>query len=116
MCHPCDSFFEELKGRLAHDESLARKVHTCFKVSIKAGDGTVKTWTVDTKSHPAYVGPSERAFDVEFTMEEKDFMKMTTGLLKPDEAFRFGKMRIKGLYGKALRFKSLFKKIPNSRL
>ncbi|KAK5971022.1 SCP-2 sterol transfer family protein [Trichostrongylus colubriformis] len=100
------------------DESLARKVHTCFKISIKAGDGTVKTWTVDTESHPPYVGPNERPFDVELTMEEKDFMKMTTGMLKPDEAFRLGKMKIKGLYGRALKVKSLLKppRVSDSKL
>ncbi|PIO66020.1 SCP-2 sterol transfer family protein [Teladorsagia circumcincta] len=98
------------------DERLAKKIHTSFRINIKHDDGTVKTWIVDTKNLPAYVGHNEQPCEVEITMKEKDFMKLVEGKLKPEQAYYLGKMRLKGLGGKSMRLKSLFRPYQKAKL
>ncbi|XGW12763.1 hypothetical protein V3C99_013430 [Haemonchus contortus] len=104
-----DAIFEDLKEHLASNEELIKNVLSSYKINIKGDDGSVKTWIVDAKSHPPYVGHEERPFDCEVDIKEKDFMKLVAGKLRPDQAFMLGKMRLKGVVGKATRLKSLFK-------
>ncbi|KAK6054842.1 SCP-2 sterol transfer family protein [Cooperia oncophora] len=91
------------------DEGLAKKVHSSYKINLKADDGAVKSWIIDTKSKPAYVGHDERPYEVEVNVKDIDFVKIVTGKMLPDLAYRLGKIKIKGVMGKATRLKSLFK-------
>jgi len=107
MTFKSDAIFEEIKNRVAEEKDLVKKVASVFKMNITAADGSVKTWTIDAKSDPAYVGPDNRTSDVEINLKDEDFMKIAAGDLKPDQAFMQGKMKLKGNIAKAMKLKSL---------
>jgi putative sterol carrier protein len=50
------------------------------------------------KKSPPYIGTeSTDKVDVELILKDSDFIQISAGKLKPDQAFMQGKMKIKGL-------------------
>ncbi|VDP06612.1 unnamed protein product [Heligmosomoides polygyrus] len=102
-----DVVFSEIKERIAEEKDLVKKVASSFRISVTGEDGTVKKWTIDTKSQPPYVGHDERSVEVEINIKDSDFMNIAAGKLKPDQAFMQGKMKLKGNIAKAMKLKTL---------
>ncbi|PIO69664.1 SCP-2 sterol transfer family protein [Teladorsagia circumcincta] len=102
-----DVVFEEIKQRINEEKDLVKKTATSFRMNITGEDGSVKKWTVDTKSDPPFVGDDERTVEVELTIKDSDFMNIAAGKLKPDQAFMQGKMKLKGNIAKAMKLKNL---------
>ncbi|PAV87704.1 hypothetical protein WR25_03743 [Diploscapter pachys] len=107
MTFKSDVVFDEIKERINTEKELAKKVSTAFRITVTASDGTVKKWTVDTKSDPAYVGDEDREVEVEINIKDEDFMKIAQGKMKPDQAFMQGKMKLKGNITKAMKLKTI---------
>ncbi|VDO08306.1 unnamed protein product [Haemonchus placei] len=114
-----DAIFEDLKERLANTWIVDAKVSliVILVFLVHRIPILLETQLFCFQSHPPYVGHEDRPFDCEVDIKEKDFMKMVAGKLRPDQAFMLGKMRLKGIVGKATRLKSLFKpSSPKARL
>ncbi|VDM70911.1 unnamed protein product [Strongylus vulgaris] len=89
------------------EKDLVKKVATSFKINVTGDDGSMKKWTIDAKSDPAYVGHEEKPVEIEISIRDDDFMKIAEGKLKPDQAFMQGKMKLKGNIAKAMKLKTL---------
>ena len=116
-----DVVFNEIKERigtvslslflfyfLLQEPELVKKVSSSFRIIVNGEDGTVKKWTVDTKSSPASVDHDDKKnVEVEMTVKDADFMLIAAGKLKPDQAFMQGKLKLKGNIAKAMKLKTL---------
>ncbi|KAK6021700.1 SCP-2 sterol transfer family protein [Ostertagia ostertagi] len=88
-----DVVFEEIKQRINEEKDLVKKTATSFRMIITGEDGSVKKWTVDTKSEPPFVGHDDRTV----------------------EAFMQGKMKLKGNIAKAMKLKNLLDARKNAQ-
>lgn len=103
-----DVVFNEIKERIGTEPELVKKVSSSFRIIVNGEDGTVKKWTVDTKSSPASVDHDDKKnVEVEMTVKDADFMLIAAGKLKPDQAFMQGKLKLKGNIAKAMKLKTL---------
>ena len=85
---------------------VVAKVGAVYHWELRAKKGDEPTWvTVDLKNGNGKicVGKEGKA-DATFTMLDDDFMALTAGKLKPQDAFMKGKMKIKGNMAKAMKF------------
>ena len=75
-----------------------------WELREKKGDEPVFV-TVDLKNGNGKISiAKEGKADATFVMLDDDFMKLTQGKLKPQDAFMTGKMKIKGNMAKAMKF------------
>lgn len=90
------------------EPDLAKQVRASFRFTITAGSGAQKSWTVNLKKEPAYIGTdSTDKTDVEILIKDADFVAISQGKLKPDQAFMQGKMKIKGNLMMAMKLKAI---------
>jgi putative sterol carrier protein len=60
------------------------------------------------KKNPPYIGiESSDKVDVELILKDSDFMQISAGKLKADQAFMQGKMKVKGNIMKAMKLKTI---------
>lgn len=87
---------------------MAKKAEGSYRFTITSDKGNTKSWTVDMKSSPPYVGTEHTdKVDVELILKDADFIQISAGKLKPDQAFMQGKMKIKGNIMKAMKLKTI---------
>ena len=103
--------FQKMKDGIGkHGPNIVPKVQSVDAVEIRAKKGDKPTiWTVDLKNGSGKVvdGPiAGTKADATFIMLDADFVKLTLGKLKPQEAFMQGKMKIKGNLKAAMKFKA----------
>ncbi|CAD5214240.1 unnamed protein product [Bursaphelenchus xylophilus] len=103
-----DVIFEEIKSRAGEEPDLAKQVKGSFRFTITADSGNKKSWTVDMKKPTPYIGTdSQDKADVEILVKDSDFILISQGKLKPDQAFMSGKMKIKGNIMMAMKLKAI---------
>ncbi|KAH7723247.1 non-specific lipid-transfer protein-like isoform 2 [Aphelenchoides avenae] len=102
-----DAVFEEIRARASQERDLAKQVNASYRFTVTGNDGASKKWTINLKVEPPFVGESDEKVDTEITVKDDDFMQITAGKLKPDQAFMTGKMKIKGNIAKAMKLKSI---------
>jgi len=103
-----DVVFQEIKERAGQEKDLAKKVDGSFRFTITSEKGNKKSWTVDMKKSPPYIGTeSTEKVDVELILKDSDFIQISAGKLKADQAFMQGKMKIKGNIMKAMKLKEI---------
>ena len=86
--------------------AVVAKVGAVFHWELRAKKGDAPTYvTIDLKNGNGKVAMGkEGKADATFIMLDDDFMKLTAGKLKPQDAFMTGKMKIKGNMAKAMKF------------
>jgi sterol carrier protein 2 len=104
-----DAIFSEIRARAGEEKDLAKQVNASYRFVITGAGGKTKKWTVNLKSQPPFVGEGEsnEKVDTEILVSDNDFMQITAGKLKPDQAFMQGKMKIKGNIAKAMKLKNI---------
>ncbi|KAI6238608.1 Sterol carrier protein 2 [Aphelenchoides fujianensis] len=103
-----DAVFHEIKARIQDEKELAKKAQGSYRFTLTSSKGNRKSWTVDLKKSPPYVGTeSTEKVDVELILSDDVFVAISTGKLKPDQAFMQGKMKIKGNIMKAMKLKDI---------
>jgi sterol carrier protein 2 len=95
--------FAAIKDKVAADSSLVKKVGGVYQFDIKGSSG-VQSFTVDLKSGTGSVseGKAPKA-DCTITIAEQDFVDLTTGKLKPQQAFMKGQLKVAGAMGLAMK-------------
>jgi sterol carrier protein 2 len=105
-----DVIFEEIKERAlsVSQDNSTKNVDATFRFTITSDKGNKKSWTVDLKKSPPYIGTeNDEKVDVELLLSDSDFIEISKGTLKPDQAFMQGKMKIKGNIMKAMKLKTI---------
>ena len=101
------AMFEKIAPLMeVHGAGMVAKVGAVyhFEFRAKKGDDPVLV-SVDLKNgNGKIVKGKEGKADATFIMLDDDFMKLTAGKLKPQDAFMTGKMKIKGNMAKAAKF------------
>lgn len=105
-----DLIFEEIRERAEKEEQVGKNVDSVFKFVINSG-GAKKIWIIDLKRTPPHIGqlpPDDKSkADAEFVISDEDFIRLSSGKLKPDQAFMQGKMKIRGNIAKAMKLKTV---------
>ncbi|XP_013923401.1 PREDICTED: SCP2 sterol-binding domain-containing protein 1 [Thamnophis sirtalis] len=94
-----DLIFEQIGHRIKGVGSqLVKKVNAVFQWDIMNGGKVVAQWTLDLKSGSGqvYPGASHEPANTVFILSEHDFMELALGKIKPQKAFLFGKVKVKG--------------------
>ncbi|KAI6230257.1 Acetyl-CoA C-myristoyltransferase [Aphelenchoides fujianensis] len=82
-----DAVFNEIKARIQDEKELAKKAQGSYRFTLTSSKGNRKSWTVDLKKSPPYVGTeSTEKVDVELILSDDVFVAISTGKLKPDQA------------------------------
>uniref|UniRef100_A0A915B7X0 Sterol carrier protein 2 n=4 Tax=Parascaris univalens TaxID=6257 RepID=A0A915B7X0_PARUN len=103
-----DAIFKEIKDRAKNEKELVKAMNSSFRFTLTDGpNGSVKSWTVDCKDDPPFVGERDGNVDIEIVIKDSDFVQIASGKLKPDQAFMQGKMKLKGNLAKAMKLRSL---------
>ncbi|KAI6196137.1 Sterol carrier protein 2 [Aphelenchoides besseyi] len=97
-----DSAFE------SDEKELAKQAAGSYRFTLTSVKGNKKSWTVDLKKSPPYVGTeSSDKVDVELILKDSDFVLISQGKLNPNQAFMQQKMKIKGDIMKAMKLKTI---------
>uniref|UniRef100_K7EYN2 SCP2 sterol binding domain containing 1 n=1 Tax=Pelodiscus sinensis TaxID=13735 RepID=K7EYN2_PELSI len=102
-----DFIFEDIGRRIKEMGSqLVKKVNAVFQWNITRDGKMVGQWTLDlkTSSGEIYKGASRCPVDTIFTLSDHDFMELVLGKIKPQRAFFFGRVKVRGniMLGKKL--------------
>ena len=108
--------FEKMAPMMAtHGAAIVAKVGAVYHFEFRAKKGDEPMYvTVDLKNDNGNitVGKVGKA-DATFIILDDDFIKLSQGKLKPQDAFMTGKMKIKGNMAKAMKFNpSVLPKAP----
>lgn len=97
-------FNDVLPAKLASNDD-ARDINAVYVFDISGDDGG--TWTVDLTQDADFVteGAAEES-DCTIAMKDSDFVDLWNGKLKGPQAVMFGKLKIKGNMGLALKLQS----------
>ncbi|CAI5456620.1 unnamed protein product [Caenorhabditis angaria] len=107
MSFKSDVVFNKIKEIIRTDKDLVRKVGTSFRINVAGPNGTVKTWTIVAKSDNPYIGDDKsRVVDIEININDSDVVSIATGQLKADEAFKQGKIKLKGNIAKIMQLRN----------
>lgn len=106
------AIFTEIKRSLSDPEAAEaiEKLKSIFKYTISGPNNTKINWIVDLKndSGSVYEEPIDTVNpikpDVHFTLNDDNFVKLSTGNLNPQLAFVSGKLKLQGNLSKAMQF------------
>jgi F420-dependent oxidoreductase-like protein len=101
--------FAQMQERIARNPNLAQRMNAIFQFNITGEPGGA--WVVDLKENPGVRagtvdGPG--GADVTITMQDDDFVAMTSGDLNPMSAFAQGKIKVQGNVMLASKLQQLF--------
>jgi len=102
--------FDQIKGKVASDASLVKAVNGVYLFEIAAG-GKKENWTVDLKTcTPGTVKQGAHGKpDVTITVDDDNFVALSTGKANPQTLFMQGKLKIKGNMGLAMKLDKIIK-------
>ncbi|KAI6218724.1 Sterol carrier protein 2 [Aphelenchoides besseyi] len=103
-----DVIFHQIQTRAKEEKELAKQAAGSYRFTLTSVKGNKKSWTVDLKKSPPYVGTeSSDKVDVELILKDSDFVLISQGKLNPNQAFMQQKMKIKGDIMKAMKLKTI---------
>ena len=101
------ALFKNMEPMLAtHGAALVEKVGCSYHFELRAKKGDKPTYiTLNLKTGNGAIAEGKVGkADCTFVVLDDDFMALSQGKLKPQEAFMNGKMKIKGNMAKAMKF------------
>ena len=98
--------FAEMQKRIERNPALAQRMNAVFQFNIAGESGGA--WVVDLKETPGVRAGAHGAADVTITMQDGDFVAMTSGNLNPMSAFAQGKIKVQGNVMLASKLQQLF--------
>jgi len=110
--------FKQLQAALKAEPSLVDKLKSVFCYRLTKG-GQTQVWTLDLKTPPGaiYQGePKGGKSDVEFTLSDDDFAALVSKKANPQQLFLGGKLKLKGNMALAMKFETVLKALPQSKL
>ncbi|MFH4975785.1 hypothetical protein AB6A40_002494, partial [Gnathostoma spinigerum] len=70
-----DAVFDEIKRRSSEESETIREVNSTFRINLTHGPSDAKkSWVIDCKQLPPFIGQRDGPVDVEVTMKDADFM------------------------------------------
>lgn len=65
---------------------MAKQVNSSYRFNVTSNNGQLKSWTIDLKSNPPFIGiNSSIKVDTEINLKDDDFMLLAAGKLKADQ-------------------------------
>jgi len=111
--------FNTLSGLLAQQPDVVKKVKAVFLYRLKKG-ANVNSWTIDLKNGAGSIYPGEPTTgkpDVEFQVDDENFVKLVNNKANPQNLFMTGKLKIKGNMATAMKFDAAIKGLrPKAKL
>ncbi len=98
--------FAQMQARIARNPNMAQRMNAIFQFNITGEPGGA--WVVDLKENPGVREGSAENADVTITMQDGDFVAMTSGVLNPMSAFAQGKIKVHGNLMLASKLQQLF--------
>ena len=98
--------FAEMQKRIERNHTLAQRINAVFQLKIAEESGVASG--VDLKETPRVPAGAHGAADVTITMQDGDFVAMTSGNLNPMSAFAQGKIKVQGNVMLASKLQQLF--------
>ncbi len=102
----CQEIFGTILPERLNGNEKARAIDSLYVFEL-TGDDDGGTWTVDLRKDSDQVteGETEGA-DCTITMTSENFVKLWTGSLAASAAYMFGKLKVKGDMGLALKLQT----------
>jgi len=112
------ALFNQLSAALKADPSLVEKLKSVFVYKLTKG-GQTQIWTIDLKNGKGAIHQGEPKIgkaDVEFTLADDDFVALVSKKANPQSLFMSGKLKLKGNMALAMKFETVLKALPTSKL
>jgi len=103
---PEDIILKKIAKKLHDHPEKVKDIEAAIAIDLTGDDGG--RWVIDCTKKPAQIKPDKKS-SVAMTvhMKSSDFVKMANGELNPQMAFLFGKIKIEGDLGLAMKLGGL---------
>jgi putative sterol carrier protein len=103
---PEDIILKKIAKKLHDHPEKLKDINAAVAIHLTGDDGG--RWVIDCTREPAQINKDEKApVNMTICMKSSDFVKMTKGELNPQMAFLFGKIKIEGDLGLAMKLGGL---------